>query len=85
MEMNSLSEREKGEHVGIYAYDLKRNKYLLEMMIDDKPRSVDLSLFFQKEPGVRESDCQVPYHEQFLSPDGRTALGGFPQQGDDSR
>lgn len=67
--------RGKGALVGIYLYDLTHKIYLLEMIINEMPKAIDFSLFYQEELGLPESEWQVPYNEQYLASDGRTILG----------
>ena len=72
-----MNSSEKGVLVGIYSYDLEQKIYLLEMTINEMPKSVDLSLFFQEDTGLPKSEWQAPYNEQYLSSDGKTILGDF--------
>ena len=63
--------------IGIYTYDAESKIYVVEMEINEKPRSVDFSRFFQKDDSLPESEWQVPYDEQYLTSDGKTILGDF--------
>ena len=64
--------------LGIYAYDKQNRIYLLEVQINQPPSEVDLSLFYQKDDSLPESDWQTAYDEQYLSSDGTSVIGdGF--------
>ncbi len=67
--------------IGIYSFDLENSVYLLEMRINEKPQSVDLSLFFQKENNLPKCDWQTPYDEHYLTSDGKAVLGDYFNRG----
>ena len=64
--------------LGVYTFDNQNGIYLLEAQINQPPAEVDLSLFYQKDNTLPESDWQTAYDEQYLSSDGTSVIGnGF--------
>ncbi len=63
--------------IGIYSYDLEANLYLLEMEINERPKRIDLCLFYQRIEGLPTGNWQTPYDEHFLTDDGTVVIGDF--------
>lgn len=63
--------------IGIYSYDLEKDIYLIEIGINERPKFVDLCLFYQKDYDLPKDDWQTPYDERFLTDDGTIIIGDF--------
>ena len=63
--------------LGFYLINPSENIYLFEFLINEKPASIDLSLFCQKSKKLPESSWQTAYDEHYLSIDGNSVIGDF--------
>lgn len=63
--------------VGIYPYEEAKNIYLIELIINTPPSTVDLSLFLQKDDSLPVCDWQAAYDERYLCLDGTEVIGDF--------
>jgi hypothetical protein len=56
--------------IGVYPIEDQKSVYLVELLIENNHKVINIGNFTQEIPGLSQSDWQVPFHEKLLNEEG---------------